>query len=392
MPRQSTQIDPATGRPLPQGVQYRGPAQYRARALVDNVRVTSTFERASEAKAWLEAQRTDARRGAFRDLREAEKCTLGEVIDRYMSEVLGREVKVDESGREVVSFGESEKDGAEKECTHLVTVRKDPVCGIKMARLKSKDCYDLRRRMEAAGYAPATVLKRLNLVQTIIEYARMHYGMHLASNPVQEIKKPTGADVKRDRRLVPATGNIDPKTGKPEKGEEETLYAQLEREQDPWLALMTTAAILTAWRQGELLGLRWSDLKLDNGTATIVGVRRRGVKNKQGGRKGQERPMIPEAVDFFRSLPRSTDGRVFPVEQDAFKTRYARAVARAGIEDFTFHDLRHEGTTRLAKIIPNPMELMRYTGHKDIKSLLRYYDPTAQELADAARQRKQAAA
>ncbi|MCW3474957.1 hypothetical protein [Limobrevibacterium gyesilva] len=43
-------LDPATGRPLPLGVAYRGPYQYRARKLIDGTRVTKTFETAKVAR------------------------------------------------------------------------------------------------------------------------------------------------------------------------------------------------------------------------------------------------------------------------------------------------------------------------------------------------------
>jgi integrase len=54
----------------------------------------------------------------------------------------------------------------------------------------------------------------------------------------------------------------------------------------------------------------------------------------------------------------------------------------AGLEDLTFHDLRHEATSRLAKRYPNPMDLKRVTGHLTLKSLDRYYQPDLTALAE----------
>ena len=75
------------------------------------------------------------------------------------------------------------------------------------------------------------------------------------------------------------------------------------------------------------------------------------------------------------------EGRVFPVDQNALKMRYRRAVQRAGIDDLTFHDLRHIAMSRLARFHPSPLDLKRVTGHKDLKSRDRYYHATAAELA-----------
>ena len=60
-----------------------------------------------------------------------------------------------------------------------------------------------------------------------------------------------------------------------------------------------------------------------------------------------------------------------------------RFISRAGLEDLTFHDLRHVATSRLARRFPNPLDLKRVTGHRDLKSLDRYYQPNLTELAKA---------
>jgi integrase len=60
---------------------------------------------------------------------------------------------------------------------------------------------------------------------------------------------------------------------------------------------------------------------------------------------------------------------------------FAAATKRAGIEGLTFHDTRHEGLTRLAQKL-EVLDLARMVGHRDLKSLMIYYNPTATEIAD----------
>lgn len=67
---------------------------------------------------------------------------------------------------------------------------------------------------------------------------------------------------------------------------------------------------------------------------------------------------------------------------NSLKVRIGRMITRAGLTDLTFHDLRHEATSRLAKRYPNPMDLRRVTGHLTLKSLDRYYQPDLIELAE----------
>ena len=54
---------------------------------------------------------------------------------------------------------------------------------------------------------------------------------------------------------------------------------------------------------------------------------------------------------------------------------------RIGITDLTFHDTRHEATTRLAKKL-HVLDLARVTGHSNINELMTYYNKDARELAD----------
>src|SRR5438128_5986964 len=120
------------------------------------------------AARWLAGLQVDHERGVFVDRSEAERLTLRKTIERYQEEVLGED---------------SEKRGAEKERGYLKVVLEDPVCNIRMASLASADLAKFRDRMKAAEYAPATIVRRLNLIQTIIEHARREWRIHLTENP-----------------------------------------------------------------------------------------------------------------------------------------------------------------------------------------------------------------
>ena len=147
------------------------------------------------------------------------------------------------------------------------------MCKIRMASLTSADIAKYRDRMKALGYAPATIVRRLNLIQTIIEHARREWRIHLNTNPAQMVKRPAGADRKRDRVFAPgpdpnaASGRTD---GLPGKSEEERLLAACDNDSNPWLGPIVRFAILSAMRQGEIVGLRWSDIDLESGTVWVT--------------------------------------------------------------------------------------------------------------------------
>ncbi|MCW2236819.1 tyrosine-type recombinase/integrase [Azospirillum canadense] len=354
MPRTTTSVDPATGLRLPTGVECRGDGQYRARKLIDGSRHSQTFATAAAARAWLEEVSVDARRNAFRDLREARRTTLRDVIDRYEREALG---------------ANSELLGAQELRTgHLPTIRADPVCDITMARLERHHIAQFRNRMRKAGYAKATIVRRLNILAKIIRYAIQEFGLGITDNPASSanVARPAYADVCRDRRLV--------------GDEEERLIAAMETSCNSWDVWLVRWAIAQAMRRGETFALRWCDIDQERRVVTVHG--RSGIRNKNGS-VAERRPLMPEAIAILQQIPHGgPNDPVFPAgPRGAFSKRFERLVAAAGIADLTYHDLRHEATSRLAKRYNNKLDLMRVTGHRTLKSLNRYYNVQPEELA-----------
>lgn len=138
-------------------------------------------------------------------------------------------------------------------------------------------------------------------------------------------------------------------------------------------------AIETAARQSELLALKWEDV-------TVPVLRIRGKERTDGKRRTKNRdkyrdvPLSPKAIKILKGLPRSIGGKIFPVSSQVARNAFIQAVKRAKIEDLHFHDLRHEGTSRLAEKL-QMHELMKVTGHSSTRMLARYYHPRAEDMA-----------
>ena len=92
-------------------------------------------------------------------------------------------------------------------------------------------------------------------------------------------------------------------------------------------------------------------------------------------------PLSSRAVVTLEALPRNLDGRVFCATYEGVKQSYNRACKRANITGLTFHDLRHEATSRLFEKGFNPMEVSAITGHKTLQMLKRYTHLRAEDLA-----------
>lgn len=80
---------------------------------------------------------------------------------------------------------------------------------------------------------------------------------------------------------------------------------------------------------------------------------------------------------------KSADGntaRIFPYNSRSVGTAFHRACVTLGIEDLHFHDLRHEGTSRLFEAGFEIPQVALVTGHKDWKMLRRYTHLKPQHL------------
>lgn len=86
------------------------------------------------------------------------------------------------------------------------------------------------------------------------------------------------------------------------------------------------------------------------------------------------------AVELLQKLNPAEAGRVFKGNKDSSDPIFRRAVKMAGINDLTFHDSRHTAITRLARKL-DVLDLARMVGHRDPRSLMTYYNATAEDIA-----------
>ncbi|TWB12441.1 hypothetical protein FBZ89_12454 [Nitrospirillum amazonense] len=91
-------------------------------------------------------------------------------------------------------------------------IEHDEICLRRLSGLTPQDIANFRDRMLAADYAPATVVRRMNLIATAIAHGRREWSIHLPSNPAEAklTARPKGADRKRERRLAPERTEIIP--------------------------------------------------------------------------------------------------------------------------------------------------------------------------------------
>jgi len=129
-----------------------------------------------------------------------------------------------------------------------------------------------------------------------------------------------------------------------------------------YLKPIVTVAVHTGMRRGEILGLEWDWIDFEKGIITLTDT------------KNSETRIVSmdETVKVTLRAIERKGKLVFPVTVGKMKKDYDEAVKKAGLEDFTFHDLRHTFASNLAMAGIELNDIRDLLGHKSIAMTLRY--------------------
>lgn len=126
-------------------------------------------------------------------------------------------------------------------------------------------------------------------------------------------------------------------------------------------------AIFSTRRLDEITRIRWTDVD-EAGQRVMV----RDMKNP-GQKIGNDVwcYLPDEAWQILQSMPKAGDD-IFPYSPESISTSWARACKLTGIADLHFHDLRHDGVSRLFEMDWDIPRVASVSGHRDWNSLRRY--------------------
>jgi integrase len=144
--------------------------------------------------------------------------------------------------------------------------------------------------------------------------------------------------------------------------EEKLLFDQAA----PHLKTILIAALDTGGRRGEILSLDWSRVSMDRRTVTFT-------KTKNG--KDRTVGMTKRLHAVLQKIGPQKAGPVFTYRGRAIEevtTAFGKAIKRAGIEDFRFHDLRHTFASRLVQAGMSLYKVQVLMGHQSPQMVQRY--------------------
>ena len=300
-----------------------------------------TFDAKADAEVWARRIEEEIDRGVdravFASRVEAETTTLHEALDRYEREVTpGKKGRADERYK-------------------LDVWRRSALAARPLASIPGKDLAAWRDTELGCGSAPGTIRRRLALLAHVFVIARREWGLSSLTNPAGNVRLPPPGPA-RDRRLV---------------GDELPRLLAAAQVYGGEIGPLITWAIETAMRRGEIAAMRWDHLDR-RARVLLIPETKTGTPRRV--------PLSTAALGVLDGLPRRIDGRVWGMRPDSISQAFERVCKAAGIEGLTFHDLRHEATSRLFEKGLGLMEVASITGHKTMQMLKRYTHLRAEDL------------
>jgi integrase len=300
-------------------------------------REAQTFDRKQAAKVWLARRETELREPGA--LEKAPDPPLADVIDRYIAE----------SRRQI----------GRTKAQVLRTIKTHHIASLPCSKVTSTD---IRAFAQSLPVQPQTVQNYLSHLAAVFALAKPAWGYPLDRQAIKDamvVTKRLGITSKsrsRDRR--PTRAELD-------RLMQHFGTVKARRPLSAPMQKIVAFALFSTRRLEEITRIRWNDY--DNNRVLVRDMKHPG--DKAGNDTWCELP--PEASAIIATMPKA-ETEIFPFTTDAIGAAFTRACKVLGIEDLVFHDLRHEGVSRLFEMGKTIPQAASVSGHRSWQSLKRY--------------------
>lgn len=314
-------------------------------------RESRTFDRKAVAAAWIKKREADIAAPGGLERAQTPKGTLGDAIDKYIAM--------------------SRKEIGKTKTQVLRSIKTYSIAGMDCADIKSTDIIALAEEL-SVGRKPQTVGNYISHLSAIFRLARPAWRLPLDYQAIRDAHAVlsnmgiTAKSAKRDRR--PTLAELDSIM-------QHFVEMQARVPRATPMHLIVPFALFSTRRQEEITRIEWADLDEEHARVLVRDMKNPG--QKIGNDVWVELP--PEALSIVKAMPR-TDACIFPYTTDAISAAFTRACLLLGIttdrmpdeKRLHFHDLRHEGISRLFEMGRSIPQVAAVSGHRSWQSLQRY--------------------
>ncbi|WP_420170424.1 tyrosine-type recombinase/integrase [Pseudomonas alloputida] len=308
---------------------------------------SQTFDRKATAQAWIRKREAELYEPGAVEKANRKGVTVKQMIDRYL-----------------VEYEKLRPLGKTKRAT-LKAIGESWLGEVEDQQLTSQKLVDYAMdRIEKDGIQPQTVGNDLAHLGAVLSVARPAWGYEvdpLAMPDARRVLKKLGAvtkSVERNRR--------------PTRDELERIIKYFQkvrdaRRQEIDMVRVVVFALFSTRRQEEITRIRWGALNDQEQSALITDMKNPG--QKYGNDVWCHMP--DEAWRILQSMPKVAD-EVFPYNSRSISASFTRACHFLQIDDLHFHDLRHDGVSRLFEKGWDIPRVASVSGHRDWNSMRRY--------------------
>lgn len=317
--------------------------------------VTRTFPTKTAAKTWADRKERELADKEARGERDLDNATLAEVVEWYKDEIAQFSRITSTQGGNLTRLVESLGD----KVARLIT--SDDIIEHVKRRRSGQHVAANGHTIPACGGATMNV--ELSFLDAVFKVAKVSK-LTMDGDPIAEarpalrLRKLVSKSKRRDRR--PTAGELQMLR--------EHFDASAWRSKIPMNDIVDFA-IATAKRESEITRLLRSDLDTENRTALLRDAKH--PRSKEGNHR--RFALLGEAWTIVERQPVIMgQDRIFPYNPKSIGTRFTRACQKLGITDLHFHDLRHEGTSRLFEQGYDIPQVASVTLHESWQELKRY--------------------
>jgi integrase len=304
---------------------------------------TATFKRLTDAKKWISNTESAIREGRHFKTTEAKKHTLGDLIDRYIKDVLPTKPRQAPAQRPQLERW------------------KDELGSYLLSDITSALIVEVRDRL----LTETTPRGNIRNPATVVRYmAALSHAFTIAVNEWQWLEDSPMRKVKKPKESKGRVRWLDDE-------ERAKLLTACKESPNPLLYPCVILALSTGMRQAEQMGLTWPDVNLKEGFLILH-------ETKNGERRRVT--LSGHCLELLREhakVRRIDTQLLFPSDRNPQKPidlrkAFMHAMERAQITDFHWHDLRHCTASYLAMNGASLAEIAEVLGHKTLAMVKRY--------------------
>lgn len=302
----------------------------------------ASFKRKTDAERWIQQTEAAIREGRHFKTTEAKKHTLGDLIDRYIKDVLP-----------------TKKTNQKRQAAQLLWWKKQIgsflLSDITPAFIAEQRDVLLRGTTRRGKLrTPATVVRYMAALSHAFSVAFKEWGW-IEDSPMRKVRKPREA---RGRvRFL-------------DDEERERLLVACKESTNSYLYMIVVIALSTGMRLSEILNLEWRDVDLDKGRVILHETKNGEVR--QVAIAGHALELLKKHDKVRRFDSNLLFPGKFPRKPIDIRSAWESALNRAEISDLRFHDLRHCCASYLAMNGASLAEIAEVLGHKTLAMVKRY--------------------